>query len=86
MQTPASESPPTPTTTQSPASESTPTLTPPQSGGKLELICAQQFDVYDDMYKIVDYLNRNLRKYNLMFGLSKDKEKESMMINIYEVD
>jgi hypothetical protein len=52
--------------------------------GKLDLVCAQQFEIYDNMYKVVDFLNRSLRKHNLIFGLSKDQD--SMTINIYEVE
>ena len=56
---------------------------PGRDGGKLELVCAQQFETYDNMYKIVDFLNRNLRGRHLMFGLSK--ERDMMTISIYEV-
>jgi|GEM_PF-364585 len=52
--------------------------------GKLDLIGAQKFEAYDNMYKIVDFLNRNLRKHNLMFGLSK--EQDAMTMTIYEVE
>ena len=71
----------TPSPSPSPAS---PSNHPAKNPGKLDLICAQQFEPYENLYKIVDFLNRNLRKYNLMFGLSKDHK--SMTINIYEVD
>lgn len=57
---------------------------PQNHPGKLELVGAQQFEDYDNMYKVVDFLNRNLRKYHLMFGLRKDEE--AMTINIYEVE
>ncbi|MCL1792083.1 MAG: YpmA family protein [Peptococcaceae bacterium] len=52
--------------------------------GKLELIALQQFSSYDNMYKVVDFLNRNLRERHLMFGLTKDED--TMTINIYEVE
>ncbi|MCL1917229.1 MAG: YpmA family protein [Peptococcaceae bacterium] len=50
----------------------------------MDLIGAQKFEAYDNMYKIVDFLNRNLRKHNLMFGLSK--EQDAMTMTIYEVE
>ncbi len=52
---------------------------------KLELIAAKGFKQYDEMYKIVDYLNKNLKHKNVMFGLTKNKENGSMTISIYEV-
>ncbi|MDR2736094.1 MAG: YpmA family protein [Gracilibacteraceae bacterium] len=58
--------------------------TSPHHQGKLELIAVQQFDSYSNLYKVVDFLNRNLRKHNLMFGLTKDED--IMTINIYEVE
>lgn len=51
---------------------------------KLELIAAKNFKPYDDMYKVVDYLNKNLKHKNVMFGLTKNSEDGSMTITIYE--
>ncbi|MCL2766939.1 MAG: YpmA family protein [Peptococcaceae bacterium] len=53
--------------------------------GKLELIAVRSFKSYDEMYKIVDFLNKTLSHKNLTFGISKDKGNESMRISIYEV-
>ncbi|MEL7567946.1 MAG: YpmA family protein [Dehalobacterium sp.] len=54
------------------------------NGGKIELIAMRSFSAWDDMYQIVDFLNKSLKDYNLMFGL-KNGEKGSMCITIYEV-
>lgn len=52
---------------------------------KLELIAAKPFKPYDEMYKIVDYLNKNLKHKKVMFGLTKNQENGSMTISIYEI-
>lgn len=54
------------------------------TGGKLQLIAIKSFKPYDEMYKVVDFLNRSLRDRNLLFGLSKDAESGQMIITIYE--
>ncbi len=55
-------------------------------GGKLELIALKHFPPWDDMYQIVDFLNKNLKGRNLMFGLRKEEGSERMTITIYEVE
>ncbi|MDR3602213.1 MAG: YpmA family protein [Desulfosporosinus sp.] len=52
--------------------------------GKLELIATQRVGVNGELYKIVDFLNKNLKDHGLMFGLSKKEEK--MVISVYEVE
>lgn len=52
---------------------------------KLELIASKAFKPYNEMYKVVDYLNKTLKHKKVMFGLTKNKEDESMTISIYEV-
>lgn len=52
--------------------------------GKMELIAAKNFSSWDELYKVVDFLNKNLSGYNLMFGL-KYAEGNTMTITIYEV-
>jgi hypothetical protein len=37
-----------------------------------------------DLYKIVDFLNKNLKDRGLIFGLSK-KDEDTMRISIYEI-
>lgn len=54
-----------------------------ESSGKLELIAAKEFKSYPDMYKIVDFLNKNLKDKKIMFGLSKT-QNGNMLISIYE--
>ncbi len=51
---------------------------------KLELIATKSFKPYDDMYKIVDFLNKILKDKNVIFGLTKDANNETMTISIYE--
>ncbi|MFA4885308.1 MAG: YpmA family protein [Desulfotomaculaceae bacterium] len=51
---------------------------------KLELIATKSFKSYDDMYKIVDYLNKILKDKNVIFGLTKDAKNDTMTISIYE--
>lgn len=48
------------------------------------LIACKSFQERDDMYEIVDFLNKNLKEYNLLFGLKKE-DKDKMIIRIYEV-
>lgn len=52
--------------------------------GKMELIATQKVQVTSEMYKVVDFLNKNLKGYKLMFGLTK--KDETMTISIYEVE
>ena len=49
----------------------------------LKLIAHKSFTKYNEMYKVVDFLNKSLKEKNIIFGLTKDGEK--MTINIYEV-
>ncbi len=52
---------------------------------KLELLALKSFEAYEDMYKVVDFLNKSLREKKLMFGLTKNQETGKMVISIYEV-
>jgi len=50
---------------------------------KLELIASREFKSYEDMYKIVDFFNKNLDEMGLTFGLS---EREGVqIISIYKI-
>jgi len=51
---------------------------------KLEPIATRVFSPNDELYKVVDFLNKNLKHKRLMFGLMKDKDK-NMVITIYEI-
>ncbi|MEA4925798.1 MAG: YpmA family protein [Syntrophomonadaceae bacterium] len=53
-------------------------------GGKLELIAHKSFAANDELIKVVDFLNKNLKVKQIMFGITKDKEKNQMTINVYE--
>lgn len=52
--------------------------------GKLELIAVKSFKTYDEMYRVVDFLNKTLKEKRLIFGLTKDTQKGTMTISIYE--
>jgi len=52
--------------------------------GKLELIACRSFKANDELVRVVDFFNKNLKSKQVMFGISKDKENDSMTINIYE--
>jgi hypothetical protein len=49
---------------------------------ELHLIALKEFDEYEDMYKIVDFLNKNLKSMGLIFGLTKKDGKD--VISIYD--
>ncbi len=50
--------------------------------GKLELVATLKLDNNEELYRLVDFLNRNLKSYNLMFGLTK--KGEEMTFSLYE--
>lgn len=52
--------------------------------GKLELIAHKSFSANDELIRVVDFLNKNLKEKKIMFGISKDKDKNQMTINVYE--
>lgn len=56
----------------------------PRVEGKLELIATKTFKPYNEMYKVVDFLNKNLKDKRIMFGLTRDNETGSLSISIYE--
>lgn len=53
--------------------------------GKLELIAFKSFNAQPELVYVIDFLNKSLKDKGLMFGLTRDKEKETMTINIYEI-
>jgi uncharacterized FlaG/YvyC family protein len=57
---------------------------PTDRQGKIELIASQRVNVNGELYKVVDFLNKNLKNHKLMFGLSK--KADTMLISIYEVE
>lgn len=51
---------------------------------KLELIACKSFAMYEEMYKVVDFLNKILKDKKVMFGLTKNNEEETLTISVYE--
>lgn len=49
---------------------------------KLDLKSVLELDSNMDLYKVVDFLNKNLKDKNLLFGLTMNNNK--MKISIYE--
>ncbi|MHC1721179.1 MAG: DUF4264 family protein [Clostridiaceae bacterium] len=50
---------------------------------KFELIALKEFNSYEEMYKVVDFFNKNLGEMGLTFGLS---ERNGMqVISIYKL-
>lgn len=47
------------------------------------LIATLNISYNDELYRLVDFLNRNLKDRQLMFGLSKNEE-EQMTFSIYK--
>lgn len=50
--------------------------------GKLELIAKKEIAYSDDLYKLIDFLNKNLKNKNIILGLSKNEDKA--IITVYE--
>lgn len=49
---------------------------------KLELIASREFKTYEEMYKVVDFFNKNLGEMGITFGLS---ERDGVqIISIYK--
>lgn len=46
----------------------------------LELMAAKEFEYYEDMYKVVDFLNKNLSKMDIAFGLTEKNGKNVLTI------
>ena len=57
---------------------------PSNQQGKIELIAIQKVGINGELYKVVDFLNKNLKEHKLMFGLTKKEDK--MVISVYEVE
>jgi len=57
---------------------------PSDQHGTLDLIATQRFSANGELYKVVDFLNKNLKEYKLMFGLTKKEDK--MVISVYDVE
>lgn len=55
-----------------------------ENQAKLELIAQKSFTANDELIRVVDFLNKNLKARKIMFGISKDKEDHKMTLKIYE--
>ena len=55
-----------------------------QGTGKLDLIASKSFTANDELVRLVDYLNKNLKSKQILFGITRDNDKKHMTINIYE--
>lgn len=51
---------------------------------KLEIIATKTLTASDELVRLVDFLNKNLKNKRIMFGITKDKENNQMTISIYE--
>lgn len=49
------------------------------------LVATKAFKSYEEMYKVVDFLNKNLKDRKLLFGLTRDVSGGGMIISIYEI-
>ncbi|WP_342501395.1 YpmA family protein [Bacillus sp. FSL W7-1085] len=47
---------------------------------KIEVLSTVQIKYSEDLYKIVDLLNRTLKREDLMFGLALDQEDQNQAI------
>ena len=47
---------------------------------KLELISSKEFNYNEEMYKVIDFLNKNLSNLNIIFGLSEKNDKHTISI------
>lgn len=50
---------------------------------KLELLAKREIAYSDDLYKLVDFLNKNLKDKGVIIGISKNADKA--IISIYEI-
>ena len=51
----------------------------------MRLLAVQDVGYATDLYKLVDFLNKNLKDKNIIFGLSK-KDDETMVVAIYDLN
>lgn len=53
-----------------------------EKNNKLDLKATIEVDFNFELYRVIDFLNKNLKNKNVILGLSKSNEK--MVISIYE--
>ena len=49
---------------------------------EIDLICKKEFSYYEDMYKVIDFMNKNLSELNIIFGISESNGNH--VISIYK--
>lgn len=47
---------------------------------KLEIIGTKEFIYYEEMYKVIDFLNKNLSDKDIVFGLTEKNGKHILSI------
>lgn len=52
--------------------------------GKLELIASHSLGSNEELVRLVDFLNKSLKNRQLLFGITRDKDRKLMTINVYE--
>lgn len=48
-------------------------------------IATRTLKAHDELYKVVDFLNKTLKHKKLIFGLTKNNAEDTMTISVYEV-
>lgn len=56
-----------------------------KDSGKLDLIAQKGFQDNPEMIKVVDFLNKSLKKKGFLFGLTRSSDKNEVSISIYEI-
>jgi hypothetical protein len=51
---------------------------------ELHMIAIKEFSHNDEMYKVVDFLNKSLKSKGLIFGMTYNADKD--VITIYDVE
>jgi hypothetical protein len=51
---------------------------------ELNLIALKEFEENEDVYKIIDFLNKNLKEQGYIFGLTKKENRDT--ISIYKTE
>lgn len=51
----------------------------------LQVIASRTLGPHEELYKVVDFLNKTLKPYNLMFGLTQNSKDKTMTIVVYKV-
>jgi len=52
---------------------------------RLQPIATRTFAANAELYKVVDFLNKTLRPYALMFGVTLNNQEGTMTISVYKV-